>query len=321
MDFATAFAIGDHHGRRVQTDSPYAFRAARTSDIVRINDLFFREYGESYPYPVSVFDPDGIYVVGVHRETEKVIGFARARENSAHNGVYDLGGLIVTPEHRTRDVAKQLTMLRILEIQQRGGKVMLSEPVCYREDCASQHNLIKYRFVLLGIQPGKYPNIQCGILGSQPESVLVAARWLGEDSGFGDRKIFLPESYRNVPNLFVPRHVHSRLWRTEMSGPMPDPVFHEGMVVCEKPGSQFVDIPANWHEAAVVIKDFREQGYRFSCVLPGFGQTQEGEPFDYVRLYRFPHNVAQDFDFRLVHVAPQLRPLKYFLAGEHACCS
>jgi hypothetical protein len=61
----------------------------------------------------------------------------------------------------------------------------------------------------------------------------------------------------------------------------------------------------------------RRDGFRFSVVLPGFGRTESGEPYDLLRMYRPPLTCAQPDAFNLIHVIPELEPLKRFQAGEH----
>ncbi|PJE76790.1 hypothetical protein COV05_02640 [Candidatus Uhrbacteria bacterium CG10_big_fil_rev_8_21_14_0_10_48_16] len=299
-------------------ECPYSLRRVQESDIDLVNGMLWEEYGTSYPYPLRTLTPDGIFVVATHDPTGEVVGFSRAAPLTGHPGVYELGGLIVKRPHRGRDVAKQMTVWRMQEARARGAKVAMSEPVCYRVDCASQLNLLNFGFVLLGIQPAKYPDIQREILQGQPESVLMAASWLVGESGFGTRKIFLPREYRGYPYNFLPREIHSKRFERTVQGTMPVPVHHPGRAGVGSLGAEFIDIPANWPESEGCITEYMHQGYRFSCLLPGFGDLEDGRHFDYVRLYRLPDSV-HGFDFRRVHVAPHLHPLKFLIAGEHAC--
>ncbi|NQV90282.1 GNAT family N-acetyltransferase [Candidatus Uhrbacteria bacterium] len=308
------------HSRQALAESvcPYTFRRAEVADISAINGMLVDEYGPSYPYPLRELAVDGIYIVATHEPTAEIVGFSRAAPLGGHEGVYELGGLIVKRSHRGHDVAKRMTIERMNEARERGAKVAMSEPVCYRIDCASQLNLLGFGFVLLGIQPAKYPDIQGEILQGQPESVLMAACWLQGKSGFGTRKIYLPREYRGTPHNYLPREIHSKRFEEKVQGVMPSPVHHAGRMGVGCRGAEYIDVPANWKESESLIAKYMQQGYRFSCLLPGFGDLDGGSHFDYVRLYRLPDTV-HGFDFRRVHVASQLQPLKYFIAGEHAC--
>jgi len=299
-------------------DHPYTLREVTPADIPAINQMLVEEYGSSYPYPLRHLDSQGIYVVAQHQQTGELVGFSRAAPYDGHVGVFELGGLIVKKPHRGRDVAKRMTIWRMQACRERGAKLAISEPVCYRIDCASQLNLLKFGFVLLGIQPAKYPDIQGEILQGQPESVLMAACWLEGESGFGTRRIFLPREYRGLPYTYLPREIHSKHFQMRVDGDIPKVVHHAGRPGTACISAEFVDIPANWQGSAALMGTYMGQGYRFSCILPGFGDLPDGGHFDYVRLYRFPDSI-HGFDFRRVHVAPQLAPLKYMLAGEHAC--
>lgn len=302
----------------VSAQHPYSLRPATEQDIPFINRMLWDEYGVSYPYPMHELDPDGIYVVAIHDPTGEIVGFSRATPHAGHTRVYELAGLIVTRPHRRCDVAKRMTIIRLQECRQRGVKIAISEPVCYRVDCASQLNLLSFGFVLLGIQPAKFPDVQRGILQGQPESVLMAACWLDGESDFGTRRIFLPREYRGLPYTYLPREIHSRHFVKGMSGKIPDIVSHAGRQGTGVVGAEFLDIPANWPASAEMIQEYSSRGFRFSCILPSFGDLQDGSHFDYVRMYRMS-DMIHGFDFRRVHVAPQLAPLKFMLAGEHAC--
>lgn len=297
---------------------PYTMRPAQASDIPDINRMLWDEYGPSYPYPVKAFELGGVYIVAVHDETGETVGFSRAAPYEGHAGVWELGGLIVTRPHRGCDVAKRMTLLRLREIKSRGAKIAMSEPVCYRVDCASQLNLLGFGFVLLGILPGKYPDIQRDILLGQPESVVMAAYWLQGESDFGTRRIFLSHAYRGLPYTYLPREIHSRHFQCSLEGEPPDAIHHAGRAGIGCVGAQYVDVPANWQASAELMAQHVREGYRFACILPSFGDLPEGGHFDYVRLYRF-HDCMPDFDFRRIHVAPHIAPLKYTMAGEHAC--
>ncbi|MBI5794231.1 hypothetical protein HZA87_04070 [Candidatus Uhrbacteria bacterium] len=294
----------------------YEFREAEDPDIPHINNLLFSEYGENYPYPLSTFQPGGIYLVGCHRETGKIIGFAKAVPYKGHASVYEFGGLIVDGPHRTRHVAKQLTRNRMETIKQLGGAAVVSEPVCYRRDCASQANLIVHGFVLVGIQFVKYPDIQLDLLGSQAESVLMAVRWMRDTAHLGDRRVFLPYGYRGVLYSYLPRSLYERGWEQMFPDvEMPASVHHTGHQGTKTRGAEFVDVPGNWREAEARIVALHRDGFRFGCILPGFGTLAQGRVFDYVRMYR--PSEGMKIDFKLVHVVPEISRLKAFCQADY----
>lgn len=303
-------------GKDVSAGDVYSLRVAQEQDIPRINDMFFEEYGTSYPYPIRSLPEGAYYLVATHNSTGEIVGFSRAAPVASHPGVCELGGLIVDDPHRKKGIANRMTILRMKWCREQGAKVAISEPVCYRIDCASQRNLLKFGFILLGIQPAKYPDLQYDILQGQPESVLMAACWLDGESGFGTRKFFLPKAYRGIHYTFLPRAIHSRHFQEELSGAIPPVLYKEARKGTGYVGAEFIDVPANWKESADAMDEYMDSGYRFSCFLPGFGTMDDGQHFDYVRMYRFPDRL-HGFDFRRVHVAEELTPLWNALAGEH----
>ena len=298
-------------------ESVYEIRLARSEEIDTINKLFFDEYGAEYPYPVDSLSVHGVNLVALHRDTQEVIGFSRALPFEGSTEKWEFGGLIVHRKHRRSLVAKQLTTLRVNIVSALGARVIVSEPVCYRHDCASQHNLIRHGFILLGIQPGKYPDILRRRLGPQGESVLLAAKWIDQDFCFSDRALFLPPDYGHVIERFLPGRATQRPLITVMPLGMPPCVTHEGHQSSKSAGACFVDVPINWIDAIDAIMDLRERGYKFSCVLPGFGKLEGGIVFDYIRLYK-PSSEAERFDFRLVNTVPQLQELREFCALEES---
>ena len=298
----------------------YEFREAGKGDIPSICRLLFGWYGPSYPYPIKEFHPQGYYPVAIHRETGQLVGFAKAVPYKGGGCVYELGGLIVHPDHRENKVAKYLTRMRMAWVKQQNAAGVYSEPVCYREDCASQTNLIKVGGVITGIQPGKYPGLMRDVLGRQPETVLMYVRWLRGHTRLGHRTVFLPSYYDGILHAYLPKTVYERPWdETFPEIPMPAPVYHDGFTVQAGSGSELVDVPANWPETEDIIHALRQQGFRFCGVLPGFGRLADGRAYDYLRMYRLQARfIIEDgpFDFGKVHLVPQLGSLKQFCQSE-----
>ncbi len=291
-----------------------SLRTIESRDVEQVNRLFVEEYG---PYPYLLEDASGPGVQLVAEARGEVIGFARATPVAGYARAFEFGGLIVRRDFRGRHVAKRLLERRLSEVVVRGGRLAVSEPVCYRRDCASQHNLIDRGFVLTGILPGKYPEIHRDLLGDQPESMVMAARALlpGETTGLGERRVFLPNGLPGLLRLFLPRDVYERGFGDAVPGRMPAVVEHASYQSGAIKGSSFVDIPINWPEAEQIVLAFLADGYRFAAILPGFGATADGHVFDLVRLYKPP---AGRLNFDLIHVAPQLQRLHAFMRRECA---
>ncbi len=292
-----------------------AYRSLEERDIGSINALYFREYGPAYPYPLTeVRRDDGVRLVA--EADGEVIAYAQAAPYDRYPRVFEFGRLIVRADWRGRHVAKRLTELRLRGVREIGGAMATSENVCYRQDCASQRNLVNHGFVLCGIQPCKYPRLHEDLLGEQPETVLVAAMVLRRDEaqGFGRRRVFLPNGLPNILRTFLPKYVYERGFGALVAGDMPSHVEHEANEVDGSIGSRFVDIPINWPEAEEIVLAYIHAGYRFSAILPGFGMTEAGAVYDLVRLFR-PPDIRINYDF--VHVVDQIRPLHAFMRREY----
>lgn len=289
-----------------------SYRPYHPSDADAVNALYVAEYGKAYPYLLRGGTPDGVHVVAESGGT--IAGFARAASYMGHGSIWEFGGLIIRTEFRGRGIAAMLTDLRLEEVTRRGGIAAVSEPVCYRSDCASQANLVKHGFVLVGIEPFKYPDIKPELLGEQPESVVVAERSIVGDSGFGRRRIHLPPDYALLLTRYLPSYAFERGWGTQLEGSMPEPVVHEPYRGKTNVGSAFVDVPLNWHGSHDAINGFRARGFRFSGLLPGCGLLPDGTVFDFLRLYRPPPVAGLDFG-RLI-VDRRLEPLMRFMVEE-----
>ncbi len=301
-------------------ESLYEFREATEEDIPAIRELLFDWYGPSYPYPVSALDSQGYYPAAIDRSTGRLVGFAKAVPYKGFPSVYEFGGLIVAKSHREKKIAKHLTRMRVDWVLSLGGAAVVSEPVCYLSGCPSQENLIKAGFHLVALQVGKYPDIMHDTLGLQPESVLMAVRWLRGNSRLGHRKVFLPRYYRGVLHSFLPRYLYQRPWdETFEDVPMPPAVLHKGFTTAGGTGAEFADVPVNWPEAEGIIHNLRLQGFRMCGILPGFGRLSDDRPYDYLRMYRLPASFiigSESFDFDKVNVVPQLAALKHFASME-----
>ncbi len=292
-----------------------AFRTVEERDIIQVNQLFTSEYGPSYPYRLRSADGPNVMLVAEH--DGEVLAFARAVRLLGYERAWEFGGLIVHPRFRGRHVAKRLLELRLEAVITRGGVLAVSEPVCYRPDCASQRNLVDRGFVLCGILPFKYPDIHADLLGAQPESMVVAVRSLrdGEDISLGHRRVHLPNGLPSLHNLFLPRFVCQRGWGEDVLGSMPAVIEHEPYHLGGVDGSRFVDVPVNWPGAEDAVQTYLALGYRFAAILPGFGITPDGHVHDLVRLYKPPEISHLTFD--KIHVAEPLRRLHAFMAREY----
>lgn len=291
----------------------YEFRTFEPSDLERVNTLFFEEYGENYPYPLrrEHVTLSALSTVAMFHGT--VIGFARATPYAGNNKIFEFGGLIVQEKHRHRKVAKNLTMRRLAAVIDAGARMVFSEPVCNREDKASQQNLLERGFTLCGILPFKYPEIKTDILGQQPETVAMAYRLLGNQTRSHMPPLMVPDEL--WPYLKLLSDGYPRLPSTyALTGTVPDVITHKQLVAPHQTGSTFVDVPANWEHSPRLIRDFLRQGFLFAGWLPMFGTTSYGQPFDFVTLYR-PSRA--DFNYTKVHVVPELHRLQRLMADEY----
>lgn len=283
----------------------FIFRRARHDDVAAINNLCFREYGPEYPYPLV---PERLERVDgrVAVDESGVIGFARSARCHNKLRLHEFGGLVVNPEYRRRSLGANLIDHHICRVSSMGNEALLSEPVCNDAATASQRLHERRGFKSLGIGVAKYPELKPDILGDQAETTtLVIRRFAGE--GWNHRAVFIPPRYEYLSKMFG-RVGGDRLLGSSFPG-----------VVCHAPhqgkrlvGSSFVDIPLNWLESRSLITEYIDRGWRFSAFLPGLGLTEEGERFDYIRLYQ-PNGPV---DFRKIHVIPSLEGLKEFMAED-----
>lgn len=289
------------------------YQRAKPDDMTTINSMYFEEYGKNYPYPLK----PGSFNSGFHltaKQGGKVIGFARATEYNPETHTYEFGGVIVARPHRRQGIARKLTYARLEHIKSHGGRVAFSEPVCNRPDKASQINLMHRGFVPVGIALCKYPDLKQRALGIQPESCLVAVRDLKKCTGFGYRRIYMPQHLKELLNGFIPESVMLRGWFQIMDGPMPKCIHQNALNGSRSSGSAFIDIPINWPEAEAKIQAFESDGYHFCGILPGFGRTSEDKRFDYARFVRPPKGLR--IDMSKVHVVKELEVLHGYLAQK-----
>ncbi|GEM_PF-960871 len=291
----------------------YEFRKFQISDFADINSLYFEEYGKDYPYPLNSSREDLTHFSTVILLNKTIIGFARATPYRNHKDIFEFGGLIVARAYRKHGLAKKLTDIRLLSVLKENPRIIFSEPVCNRPDKASQLNLIHHGFIYLGIRPFKYPAIKQKILGKQGESVALAAQYYQADD-FGTRPIYITDDY--IPFLqALPNLCQKCSEAKPMQTAFPGIQSRQGMVSDNLEGSSFVHIPLNWMDARVIINNFRNQGYLFSGILPGYGKTESGEIFDYITLYKPPR--IQLYDFGLIHVIPEMEDLKKLMEQEY----
>lgn len=291
----------------------YGFRRYTLDDWKQINALYFSEYGQDYPYPLHACRHDLALLSTVAVcPSEGIIGFARATPYEGHRDIYEFGGLIVATPHRHKKIARHLTDDRMAAVLKRDPRYIISEPVCYRTDCASQFNLIKRGFRFTGLRPFKYPSLTKHILGEQPESVSVAIRSLQGKPDFESRPVYLPKDYE--PYLeSVGLAPATKTY--ELKEGMPDVSIDRSVKANSVAGSDFVHIPLNWKESLATIKNYRRRGYLFSGFMPGFGKTQSEQTYDLLTLYKPPQG---SYDFTKIHVHAIMDKLKALMAHEYA---
>ncbi|MFH1404831.1 MAG: GNAT family N-acetyltransferase [Patescibacteria group bacterium] len=283
-------------------------------DIDTINALYIEEYGPHYPYllksDIQRFN-EGVLIVA--ESCGQIVGFARAATLGHYTGVYEFGGLIIRNSYRESGIAQMLTIARVREVHSRGCTAVYSEPVCYRQDKSSQAVLERFKFVYTGILPFKYPALKPEVLGAQPESVVVALRAVHLGLQLQGRALCIPASIRaTIESILSLEKLEEGQMLHDCQMPeviISDPVEHGGMQ-----GAAFADVPANWVESNDAIEALMQNGFLFGALLPGFGQTQSGQRFDYIVMFKPPQRVALTMD--LVHVPPSLVPMWWYLKGK-----
>ncbi|MBI2644993.1 GNAT family N-acetyltransferase [Candidatus Uhrbacteria bacterium] len=274
-------------------------------DAPFVNSMLKEEYGWAYPYLLT-FEPPQEDILLVAEKSEEIAAFAKATYVS--RDIFELGSLIIHPTYRGNGLAERMVRERLSRIiSQNSDALVITEPVCYRVDRASQRNCLDHgKFKQFGIQPAKHPLIHPDLLGSQPESLTFAVRDQG-DLFFQGRRLNLPARWQGVASTLCKEMFSGRL----LSGKIPKMTYHPPNTVNDICGSEFLDIPANWEESALLMERYHARGYCFSAILPRMGRRGD-EVYDLVRLYR-PQG---DIDWKLIHVTDDLAPLKEFMEEE-----
>ena len=274
-------------------------------DAPFVNSMLQEEYGWAYPYLLT-FQPPKEDILLVAEKGEEVASFAKAAHVSEN--VFELGSLIVHPTYRGNGLAELMVRERLKRVISRNpDALIITEPVCYRVDRASQRNCLDHgEFKQFGIQPAKHPLIHPDLLGTQPESLTFAVRDRGKPF-FRGRRLNLPARWRGIASLLCTETLSGRL----LSGAIPKPRYHPPNVVNDLCGSEFLDIPANWEESSLLMERYHTRGYCFSAILPCMGKRGD-EVYDLIRLYR-PQG---DIDWGLIHVTDDLDGLKEFMEEE-----
>ncbi|MEK7620661.1 MAG: GNAT family N-acetyltransferase [Patescibacteria group bacterium] len=289
--------------------SEFFIRDATDRDIPAINTLFKVEYGEGYPYLMTQFSSSHINLVAVR--DGRIVGFARAAPYGVYVHVWELCSLVVELASRQHGIARAFTVERIERLRRMGVKTLVSEAVTCYEDCASQRNLHNFGFKPYGLLPFIHPWIRPEVLGSQPLSLLLMVTNLNGGTGFGSRELFLQPGDREALCLVTEPGALVPPWEARVST-IVDPLVKHGKVVHGIRCADFVDIPLNHSSALKHRRSLRARGYRFAALLPGFTRG-ESEPMDFLRVYRPPRT---DLTFDLVHVTPDLEPLKRYCKEE-----
>lgn len=285
-------------------------RHLRLGDIGIINAMYRAEYGEGYPYPLaSQMDGRGVRVV--IEIDGAIVAFARAMEDAAHAGTYELGGMIVHPSHRRTGLANLMTDLRLMGAQTLGGHVAFAEPICSLPSRASQRNIDNHGFVSVGIFPCKYPDLKPGLLGEQGESVVLAVKSIDADATFDDRVLHLSDCHARLVASLVPEAVSDDRSREGMDEPFPGVIRHDPVRGPRTLGALFADVPANWPESREAAAALERDGFVFCAFLPRFGQAADGTAYDSIR---FVCLGGRKVRFDLIHVIDRLDPLKRHLA-------
>ncbi len=297
---------------RVSVDDAYTVRDATNADVDQINRLFLAEYGEGYPYLMHVLNARHINLVA--ELDGRIVGFARAAPYGQYVDVWELCSLVVCKRARRHGIAKRFTGVRLERLKERGVRLVVSEGVTCYEDCASQRNLTAFGFRPCGLLPFRHPWIRPAILGMQPLTLTVQVLELSGKTGFGRRRLFLPESYTiAAEELFSQQEVRPP-WHQSPADRSPPSKLTAGKMIRGIRGADYVDIPINWEIATERIQQLRLAGYGMGAILPGFGRVGS-QTYDVLRMHR-PDEGMNDPDFNLIHVVDELAAHKAFIMHE-----
>lgn len=293
----------------------YRFRPLAGHEVPRVNEMLCAEYGDCYPYPLCKdrLRQRSVYLVCVD-EAGRIVAFAKAEYRARHD-FFEVGGLIIDPTHRVHGLGSTIVRATVAAARQRGALLVFAEPVCYRPDCASQKLFAKQQFVTGAIEPFKYPHIQLGYLGDQPETVTVCIQPSEAEPFDRGYALFVPQDYALRCERWLGRPLEMRKKVFGVEEEFPPIVRHDAVNFEGYLGSTFVDVPANAPQAIQEIEALRAEGFLLAGVLPGFGRLPDGRAFDYVRLYRPPPGLIPDFE--RIHVAPELLPERADMAREY----
>lgn len=299
----------DLQGRR------YYFRPLLATEVPRVNAMLCAEYGDCYPYPLKAerLMARSVYLV-CENEAGEIVAFAKA-EYRAHHDFFEVGGLIIDPAHRVAGLGSAIVKAVVAAARRRGALLVFAEPVCYRTDCASQRLFTRQGFVSSVIELFKYPHIQLGYLGDQPETVTVCIQPTKEEPFDRGHRIFVPMDYVSRCERWLKRSLEAGTDVFATSDSVPSAIHHTAVDFEGFLGSDFVDVCVNVLSAIAEIEALRAEGFLLAGILPGFGRLPDGRAFDYVRLYRPPVGLVADFE--RVHVSSELMPELADMAREY----
>ena len=298
----------------MRIDAEPIVRDATQQDVTGINKLFRDEYGKGYPYCIGKLNPNHVNLVA--EADGEIVGFAKAAPYGHYDHVWELCSLMVQPGWRGHGIAREFGAVRIARLRSMGVKTLVSEPVTCYENCASQFHLKHFGFEFVGIQPFLHPWIKPELMGEQPLTLALMVVNLNGGTGFGSRRLHMTDMDRAAASLVLESHRLQPPWTDFFGQRMPKMKFVRGKEVHGIQGAEFVDVPLNWRQAKNMADVLRRDGFRFSSVLPGFGRTESGEPYDLLRMYRPPRALVDSNAFKLIHIIPELEALKRFCEDE-----
>lgn len=293
----------------------YHFRPLVATEVPRVNAMLRAEYGDCYPYPLRAerLMARSVYLVCVN-DAGTIVAFAKAEYRARHD-FFEVGGLIIDPAHRVAGLGSAIVAACVTEARRRGAVLVFAEPVCYRPDCASQRLFTRQGFRTGAIELFKYPHIQLGYLGDQPETVTVCMQPSEEEPFDRGHRIFVSSDYVPRVEHWLGRSLETDTYVFTAEDALPPVIRHAAVDFEGFIGSTFVDVCVNVPGAVTEIEALRAEGFLLAGVLPGFGRLPDGRAFDYVRLYLPPEKLVPDFE--RIHVASELSPELADMAREY----